>query len=372
MGRTIKTSVILIFLLMCIYCLPASAGSISGSVSGSVTFYVRTGPDAAWICLESVPGMAETRRDDSDQTVPDRRHGYYYVSGSWADSENTEQLIWAPSASDHQGMIYESDPLFIRFSRCGVCAVTIEPMNAADIEAYLSGDVFVCWDSDASWSVSGTSGCSVLTEKPSGKISIRCVTEDGTVLDMYEEIISSSRVVYAKEIPGYICPENSIEAEYDMLTCESILSEFSFIYVKETEPESGSPVSNSETDTAGSGTGSGPEEDTAGVPVPQESISSGEKTQHAALSNVERQAIAKQIGDHALGQQAYALSSGNIREQPDSKSPYVGKLSAGRSYEILDVAVAFQTDNIWYKVEYADNRFGWVAAFAFATEDLSY
>lgn len=320
MSRKIRISAILILLLISVCCLPASAGTISGSVSGSVTFYVEAGSDSAWICLDSEPGMAETGSPDTEQSGPGRYHGYYRISGIWADSEHAEQLIWAPSASGCTGEIYDSDSLFIRFSRQGVCAVTVEPLNTAEIGAYLSGDVFVCWDSDATWSVSRASGCTVLSEKPSGEAGIQSIPESATA----------------------------------------------------------TPVPDAETDTAGSGAVTAPvsetepENDPENISVTPESTQPGEIKQYAKLTNAERQAFAKQIGDHAVGQSVYALSDGNVREQPDGKAPYLTKLSAGRYYQILEVAVAFQTDNIWYKVEYADKCFGWVAAFTFATEDLSY
>ncbi|MCQ2458286.1 MAG: SH3 domain-containing protein [Clostridia bacterium] len=98
----------------------------------------------------------------------------------------------------------------------------------------------------------------------------------------------------------------------------------------------------------------------------------GDYVSHKNLSNTERQSYAKRIGERAVGQWAYALSDGRVREQPDENAAYIGKITEGYYYRILNYAVASLTNNIWYWVEYADYTFGWVAAFAFATEDLTW
>lgn len=99
---------------------------------------------------------------------------------------------------------------------------------------------------------------------------------------------------------------------------------------------------------------------------------SGGYVYHQSLSNTQRQSYAKRIGGRAVGQWAYAVDDGRVREQPDANAAYIGKITEGYTYRILDYAVASFTDNIWYRVEYADRSYGWVAAFSFATEDLSY
>ncbi|MDO5436207.1 MAG: SH3 domain-containing protein [Clostridia bacterium] len=104
----------------------------------------------------------------------------------------------------------------------------------------------------------------------------------------------------------------------------------------------------------------------------QNNFMQGGYVYHKNLSNTQRQSYAKRIGGRAVGQWAYALSDGRVREQPDGNAAYIGKITEGYYYRILDYAVASLTDNIWYWVEYADHSYGWVAAFAFATEDLTY
>lgn len=99
---------------------------------------------------------------------------------------------------------------------------------------------------------------------------------------------------------------------------------------------------------------------------------SGDYVYHRNLSNTERQSYAKRIGARAIGQWAYALTDGLVRKQPNANAAYIGKITEGYSYRILDYAIASKTDNIWYWVEYAYNCYGWVAAFSFATEDLTY
>ncbi len=121
-----------------------------------------------------------------------------------------QTYLWAPSATLNTYTVERGQSLVVSLPYTGNYTVTVTPLSRQEINgSYWPQNRFHYWLKDASWILSRTSNCQVVSGSggiqpaAGGTVTVYCYDIARNYIQTYTESVTYSKTIYPKEIPGY-------------------------------------------------------------------------------------------------------------------------------------------------------------------------
>ena len=163
MKRTLALVLALMALVGCLLApMSASAATVTGKTSKTVTFKVNSTKKNSYFVLSSSTGVAQVAQHNwlgrYTKDGNEKTYGFYKVSVKGPGLNKS--MIWAPSATTNKSGVMTCREVKITLPNKGSYSVTVAPLSLSAAAKYWRMDWIKKWVKHATWTLTITSGCS--------------------------------------------------------------------------------------------------------------------------------------------------------------------------------------------------------------------